>query len=124
MTTVHANSARDALSRLESMVGMAGLPLTETAIRQIISRALHVIVQLARGSDGRRRVVSVSEITGSEGPMITMQEVFRFDQRGTDEGGRVVGEMVATGIRARILDRIQRAGVDVAEVARGLSEAP
>ncbi|HSB20847.1 MAG TPA: CpaF family protein [Anaeromyxobacteraceae bacterium] len=122
MTTVHANSARDALSRLESMVGMAGLPLTEPAIRQIISRALHVIVQLSRGSDGRRRVVSVAEITGTEGATITMQEIFRFDQRGVDGNGRVQGEMVQTGIRARILDRVQRAGVDVAEVGRSFSE--
>jgi pilus assembly protein CpaF len=120
MTTVHANSSRDALSRLESMVGMAGLPLTEAAIRQIISRALHVIVQLNRGPDGRRRVMSIAEITGSEGSVITTQEIFRFDQRGVDGQGRVQGELVPTGIRARLLERIQRAGVDVASMAREL----
>jgi pilus assembly protein CpaF len=124
MTTVHANTSRDALSRLDAMVGMAGLPLTESAIRQIISRALHVVVQLNRGPDGRRRVMSVAEITGSEGAMVTMQEIFRFDQRGVDSEGRVQGEIVPTGIRARILDRIQRAGVDVAAIARELAGAP
>jgi pilus assembly protein CpaF len=123
MTTVHANSARDALSRLESMVGMAGLPLTESATRQMISRAIHVILQLSRGPDGRRRVMSVAEITGAEGPVITMQDIFKFDQKGVDADGRVKGELVATGIRARVLDRIQRAGVDVAQVGRELAEA-
>jgi pilus assembly protein CpaF len=123
MTTVHANTTRDALSRLESMVGMAGLPLTETATRQIISRAIHVIVQLNRGVDGHRRIMSVAEITGSEGTMISMQEIFRFDQKGIDAKGRVQGELVASGIRARILDRIQRAGVDVSAMVRDLAEA-
>jgi pilus assembly protein CpaF len=117
MTTVHANSSRDALSRLESMVGMSGIPLTETAIRQTISRALNVIVQLARGTDGKRRVIGVAEITGTEGPTITMQEIYRFEQRGTDAQGRVLGELVATGLRPRVMDRIQRAGVDPARVA-------
>jgi len=124
MTTVHANSSRDALSRLDAMVGMAGLPLTDAAIRQIISRAVHVVVQLNRGADGRRRVTSVAEITGSEGSVITMQEIYRFDQRGVDAIGRVQGEIVPTGIRARILDRIQRAGVDVAAMERELGGAP
>ena len=117
MTTVHANSSRDALTRLESMVGMSGIPLTETAIRQTISRALNVIVQLARGTDGKRRVIGVAEITGTEGPTITMQEIYRFEQRGTDAQGRVLGELVATGLRPRVMDRIQRAGVDPARVA-------
>jgi pilus assembly protein CpaF len=125
LTTIHANGSRDALARLESMMGMAGLPLTEHATRQIISRAVHLIVQLSRGSDGRRRVVSVAEITGTEGSIISMQEIFRFDQRGVDAGGRVQGEVVATGVRARIFDRIQRAGVDLQAVERELaSRAP
>ncbi len=123
MTTVHANTTRDALSRLESMVGMAGLPLTETATRQIISRAIHVIVQLSRGVDGRRRIMSVAEITGSEGTMITMQEIFRFDQKGVDATGRVQGELVPSGIRARIMERIQRAGVDLGAMAQDLAES-
>jgi len=116
MTTVHANSPRDALARLEAMAGMAGVPMTEASTRQSIARALNVIVQLARGSDGRRRIVSVTEVTGSEGSVVTMQELFRFEQRGVDAQGHVVGTHVATGIRPRVMDRIERAGVDPARV--------
>ncbi len=112
MTTIHANSPRDALTRLEAMVGMSGVPLSESATRQMISRALNVVVQLSRFTDGRRRVTSVSEITGTEGAAITMQEPFRFDQRGVDGAGRILGELLATGIRPRALDRIERFGVD------------
>jgi pilus assembly protein CpaF len=112
MTTVHANSPRDALSRIEAMVGMSGVPMSEQSMRQTIARALNLIVQLSRGSDGRRRVVSITEITGMEGPMVTMQELYRFEQRGVDAAGNVLGEFSATGIRARCLDRIQRAGID------------
>jgi pilus assembly protein CpaF len=113
MTTVHANTPRDALSRLEAMVGMSGVPLSDAAIRQMISRALHIIVQLNRGFDGRRRVMSISEITGTEGATVTMQELFRFDQRGVDASGRIVGEFLATGIRAKAMERIERYGIDV-----------
>ncbi len=116
MTTVHANSSRDALARLEAMVGMSGVPLTETAVRQLIARALNVIIQLSRGTDGRRRVMSVSEITGTEGQTITMQELYRFDHRGMDAQGHILGELVATGIRPRVLERITRAGVDPARL--------
>jgi len=123
MATVHANSPRDALSRLESMMGMAGLPLSGTATRQIIARAIHVVVQLSRGPDGKRRVMAIAEITGSEGAVIAMQEIFRFDQRGVDAEGSVLGETVRTGIRARLLDRIQRAGVDLEGLGRDLGEA-
>ena len=123
MTTVHANTTRDALTRLESMVGMSGVPLTETAIRQTIARALNVIVQLARGTDGRRRVISVAEITGTEGPTITMQEVYRFEQKGTDPQGKVLGELVPTGLRPHVMERIQRAGVDPARIAAECVEA-
>jgi pilus assembly protein CpaF len=112
MTTIHANSPRDALTRLEAMVGMSGVPLSESATRQMISRALNVVVQLGRFTDGRRRLTSVSEITGTEGPAITMQELFRFDQRGVDGTGRVLGELLATGIRPRAMDRIERFGLD------------
>jgi pilus assembly protein CpaF len=112
MTTIHANSPRDALTRLEAMIGMAGLPLSENATRQMISRAIHVIVQLNRGTDGHRRLMSVSEITGMEGPAVTMQEVYRFDQRGVDEHGRVLGELATTGIRPRALGRIESFGID------------
>ena len=113
MTTIHANTTRDALSRLEAMVGMSGVPLSDAATRQMISRALHVIVQLNRGTDGRRRMTSVAEITGTEGACITMQELFRFEQRGVDGAGRVLGEFLATGIRPRSMDRIQQYGLDL-----------
>jgi pilus assembly protein CpaF len=112
MTTIHANSARDALSRMESMVGMSGVPLSDASIRQIIARALHLIVQLSRGSDGRRRVVSIAEITGTEGPAIVMQDLYKFEQHGVDAGGRVLGEFCSTGIRPRLMDRILQAGID------------
>ena len=116
MTTVHANSPRDALTRMEAMVGMAGVPLSEQATRQTIARGINVIVQLTRGVDGRRRLASIAEITGIEGATIVMQELYRFDQRGVDAQGRVVGEYVATGIRPKVLERIERAGLDPAKV--------
>jgi pilus assembly protein CpaF len=117
MTTVHANSARDALARMEAMVGMAGIPLSDAYIRQTIARALHLVVQLGRGTDGRRRVLSLAEITGTEGPTIVMQEIFRFDQRGVDAGGHVVGEFLPTGIRPRLLERLERSGIDPGRLA-------
>ncbi|HET6438321.1 MAG TPA: CpaF family protein [Anaeromyxobacter sp.] len=121
LTTVHANSSRDALARLESMVGMAGVPLTEHAVRQIITRAIQAVVHLSRGGDGRRRVMSVAEITGLEGSTISMQEIYRFDQRGVDGQGRVQGELAATGVRAQLLDRIQRMGVELGALERELA---
>ncbi len=120
MTTVHANTSRDALSRIEAMFGMAGVQLTEAAIRQTIARALHVIVQVNRGVDGRRRVTSITEITGTEGNVITMQELFRFEQRGVDAAGRVVGEFTATGIRPRITSRLEQYGADPGALAHAL----
>jgi pilus assembly protein CpaF len=116
MTTIHANSTRDALSRLEAMVGMSGVPLSDASIRQVISRAIQLIVQVGRGTDGRRRLLSVAEITGTEGPIVVMQEIFRFNQRGVDGQGRVVGELAPTGIRAKVMERIERAGVDPARL--------
>jgi pilus assembly protein CpaF len=116
MTTIHANSARDALSRMEAMVGMSGVPLSDASTRQTIARALNLIIQLGRGTDGRRRVVSVAEITGTEGPTIVMQDIYRFDQRGVDAAGHVLGDFVATGIRPKLLERIERAGVDPARL--------
>jgi pilus assembly protein CpaF len=116
MTTIHANSARDALSRMEAMVGMSGVPLSDVSIRQTIVRALNVVLQLGRGTDGRRRVVAVAEITGLEGTTIVMQDLYRFEQRGVDAGGHVLGEFQPTGIRPRVMDRIERAGVDPARL--------
>ncbi len=113
MTTIHANSPRDALTRLEAMIAMGGIQLPEAASRQMISRAINLIVQLNRGTDGHRRLTSIGEITGTEGPTITMQEIFKFDQKGVDEGGRVIGQLVATGIRPKVMNRIQVFGIDV-----------
>jgi pilus assembly protein CpaF len=118
MTTIHANSARDAMSRIEAMVGMSGVNMSESLVRQTIARSLEVIVQLSRGSDGRRRVSSICEITGTEGNVITMQEIFRFEQTGMAADGRVLGEFRATGVRPRALDRIARFGIDPLTIAR------
>jgi pilus assembly protein CpaF len=116
MTTVHANTPRDALTRLEAMVGMAGVPLSEQATRATIARGINVIVHLGRGVDGRRRVIQVAEITGAEGTTIAMQDLHRFEQRGVDADGRVLGEFVATGIRPKALERIERAGLEPKKV--------
>jgi pilus assembly protein CpaF len=112
MTTIHANSPRDALGRLDAMIGMGGTPLSESASRGTISRAIHILVHVSRGSDGRRRLASICEVTGTEGQVITLQEIFRFDQRGTDGEGRVLGEYAFTGIRPRAMAQIARAGID------------
>jgi pilus assembly protein CpaF len=120
MTTIHANSPRDAMQRMESMVGMSGITMAELLARQTIARALNVVVQLIRGTDGRRRVSSVSEITGTEGSVITMQEIFRFDQTGVDAEGRVLGDFKTTGVRPKAMERIERFGINPADIARGL----
>jgi pilus assembly protein CpaF len=117
MTTIHANTPRDAMSRIEAMVGMSGVNMSETLVRQTISRSLEIIVQLSRGTDGCRRISSISEITGTEGSVITMQEIFRFEQKGIDKDGRVLGEFRATGVRPRALERIARFGIDPMEIA-------
>jgi pilus assembly protein CpaF len=111
MTTVHANSPRDALKRLEQMVGMAGLPMTVASIRSQIASAIHVVVQLQRLSDGRRRVTSIGEITGMEGDVIQMQELYRFVKESTDENGQIRGSFRATGIRPTFLDELKHAGI-------------
>jgi pilus assembly protein CpaF len=111
MTTIHANSPRDALTRLEAMTNMGGLTLSESAARQMMSRAINVIVQLSRGTDGRRRLTSITEITGMEGSTVTVQEVFRFQQKGIDTEGRILGEYAFTGIRPRAMNAIERAGI-------------
>ncbi|MFC1610199.1 CpaF family protein [Myxococcota bacterium] len=117
LTTVHANSPRDALIRLESMVGMSGIPLSENVTRQIISRGIQAVAHLTRGTDGRRRLTSISEITGVEGPVITMQEIYKFEQTGVDDSGRLKGDFVPTGVRPHIMTRIEQFGIDPAEVA-------
>ncbi len=116
LTTVHANSPRDALTRLEAMVGMSGVPLSEQATRQTIARGINMIIHLSRGTDGRRRVVDIAEITGSEGSTIVMQDLFRFDQQGVAPDGRILGKFTSTGIRPRAIEKIERAGLDPARV--------
>jgi pilus assembly protein CpaF len=106
MTTVHANNARDSLSRLEQMVGMSGIDIPTRSIRAQIASAIHVVVQVARLSDGRRRLLSLSELTGMEGDVITMQDIFTFRQTGVSADGTVQGRFEATGIRPRFLDQV------------------
>jgi pilus assembly protein CpaF len=118
MTTVHANTPRDALSRVEAMVGMGGIQMSEALIRQTIARSLNVIVQLSRGTDGKRRITSIAEITDIQAGVITMQEIFKFEQQGVDAAGKVVGDFRFTGIRPRALDRIERYGINPAEIIK------
>ena len=113
LTTIHANSARDALGRLETMVAMANLNLPEIATRRQIASAIDVVVQISRLSDGTRKVISISEITGVEGDIISMQEIFAFRKTGLAENGTVLGEFVATGIRPRLSERLAASGVNL-----------
>jgi pilus assembly protein CpaF len=118
MTTIHANTPRDAMSRIEAMVGMSGVNMSESLVRQTIARSLEVIIQLSRGTDGKRRISSISEITGTEGAVIALQEIFRFEQTGTDKDGQILGEYRATGVRPRALERIARFGIDPLAIAK------
>ncbi|MEX2159367.1 MAG: CpaF family protein [Dehalococcoidia bacterium] len=111
LSTVHANTPRDALSRIENMVLMAGLDLPVRAIREQVNSAIHIVLQIARLPDGTRRVTHVTEITGMEGDIITMQDLFRFNQRGIDNDGRVVGEFRGTGLRPRFAEKFEVAGI-------------
>ena len=115
MTTIHANTPRDALIRLENMIGMAGMNLPPKASRQQISSAITVVLQTTRLTDGRRKVVSLQEITGMEGEMITMQEIFAFKQTGIANDGAVTGHFAATGVRPRFADRLRIHGVELAD---------
>jgi pilus assembly protein CpaF len=110
MATIHANSPRDAIARLSQMIGMAGLSMSELSIRAQIAYAVKVIIQLQRFSDGRRRIVSIAEITGMEREVIQMQEIFRFVRTGTSNDGQVKGEYVATGLRPAFLEDLQVKG--------------
>jgi pilus assembly protein CpaF len=110
LTTVHANSQRDALSRIENMVSMANLSIPERAIRHQISSAIHAVVQVARLSDGTRKIITISEITGMEAEIISMQDIFVFDRLGIDEAGKVRGMFRATGIRPKFAERLATAG--------------
>ncbi len=113
LTTVHANSARDAVARVETMVMMAGFELPIRAIRQQFASAIHVLVQAQRLSGGARKIIGVTEVTGMEGDIITMQDIFSFEQTGVSASGRAKGQFVATGIRPSFLDRLKSSGCDV-----------
>jgi pilus assembly protein CpaF len=113
MTTVHANSSRDAIARLEQMVGMAGFPMSEASIRAHIASAIRIIVQVQRFPDGKRRVTSVSEITGFEGTVIQMQELFRFVRGTSQPDGAVTGEFRATGLRPAFVEALIQAGAEI-----------
>jgi pilus assembly protein CpaF len=110
LTTVHANSPRDALARIENMVSMANLNIPERAIRQQIANAVHAVVQVARLSDGSRKVITISEVTGMEAEMITLQDVFVFDRSGIDESGKVRGLFHSTGMPPHFAERLATAG--------------
>lgn len=105
MTTVHANSARDALIRMETMISLSGFTIQEKAMRQMISSSLNLIIQLARHSDGKRRLMTLSEITGMESGIISLQDVFCFERHGINEKGGIIGKFVATGVRPKFADR-------------------
>lgn len=111
LTTVHANSCRDALTRIETLVSMAGFNLAPKAMRHYISSALNVIIQIARLSDGTRKVVSIQEIVGMEGDLITLQELFVFQQTGLDENRKVKGRFRATGVRPKFAERLEAKGI-------------
>jgi pilus assembly protein CpaF len=111
ISTIHANSPRDALSRLETMVLMAGFDLPTKAIREQVSAALNVIIQVARLSDGTRKIVKVTEVTGMEGDTVVMQDIFVYEKQGLDAEGKVVGQFRATGVRPKFLDTIHTAGI-------------
>ena len=115
MTTVHANTPRDALTRLENMVGMAGLNLPTKAMRQQISSAITAVIHVSRLTDGKRKVTSIQEITGMEGDIVTMQEIFVFEQTGVAPDGIVLGSFRATGIRPRFIDRLRTRGVAISD---------
>jgi len=111
LTTIHANNPRDAISRLENMISMAGTNLPHSTCRQQIASAITVIVQGSRLTDGKRKIVSIQEITGMEGDVVTMQEIFTFRQKGVDANGNVIGHFQATGVRPKFADRLLTFGI-------------
>ncbi len=113
LTTIHANTPRDALARLETMIQMTGMRLSDRAMRQQIASAINMVVQVARLTDGTRRVTSISEITGMEGETITMQDVFLFQRTGVDRDGHVIGKFRPTGVRPRFAERLKVYGMEL-----------
>ncbi|MCL7970342.1 MAG: CpaF family protein [marine benthic group bacterium] len=113
LTTLHANTPRDALARLETMISMAGLNLPEKGMRQQIASAINVVVQVGRLTDGGRKIISISEISGMEGDVITMQDIFVYEREGIDAQGQVIGQFRATGIRPRFTERLKAYGIEL-----------
>jgi pilus assembly protein CpaF len=113
LTTLHANTPRDALTRLETLVSMANLHLPDKAVRQQIASALDVVIQLSRLSDGSRKVMAISEVVGMEGDVITMQDLFVYERRGLAEDGKVLGRFRPTGVRPGFADKLAVRGVDL-----------
>jgi pilus assembly protein CpaF len=116
LTTIHANTPRDSLARLETMIQMTGMRLSDRAMRQQVASALDIVIQAARLSDGTRRVTSISEITGMEGETITMQEIFHFERKGMDKDGKVIGRYRPTGVRPRFAERLKQYGMQLPRV--------
>ena len=114
LTTIHSNSPRDCLSRLETMIAMASLDLPEKAMRQQVASAVNVVIQVSRLGDGSRKILQISEIVGMEGDVITMQDIFVFERSGVGENDKVLGEFKATGIRPKFADRLKAYGIDLA----------
>ncbi len=113
MTTVHANTPRDALSRIEQMIGMSGIDISPKSARSQIAAAINVVLQLARLSDGSRRVMSISEVTGMEGETVLMQEIFRYKRTGVADDGKVIGHFEATGIRPKFMEHLNARGIQL-----------
>jgi pilus assembly protein CpaF len=113
LTTIHANTPRDALARLETMIQMTGMRLSDRAMRQQVASAVNVVIQVARLTDGTRRITSISEITGMEGETIAMQEIFQFERTGLDASGKVLGRFRTSGIRPRFADRFKQYGMQL-----------
>ena len=111
MTTIHANSARDGVSRLENMIAMAGIEMPIKAVRAQIASAVNLIVQASRLQDGSRRMVSITEITGMEGDVISMQEIFRYERLGLAPDGKIIGRFTATGVRSHFAERFRQLGL-------------
>ena len=123
LTTVHANTPRDALSRIETMIAMGATNLPEKAMRQQIASAIQIVVQQTRLSDGSRKITSVSEITGMEGDIITMQEIYLFEKMGVTQDGKVVGRFRATGVRPKCCERLRASGIHLpADMFEGVTE--
>jgi pilus assembly protein CpaF len=123
MTTVHANAPRDALSRIETMIAMGATHLAERAMRQQIASAIQLVVQQTRLSDGSRKITSISEVTGMEGDVITMQEIFVFEKMGITQDGKVIGRFRATGVRPKCCERLKASGIHLpADMFEGVTE--